>query len=52
MVEMLLPGATIGTEHAADALAIAICHAHSGGASERIAAALARDAANIKVRRA
>ncbi|WP_339830641.1 crossover junction endodeoxyribonuclease RuvC [uncultured Parvibaculum sp.] len=42
MVEMLLPGARPGTEHAADALAIAICHAHSGGADERIAAALSR----------
>lgn len=42
MVEMLLPGAKPGTEHAADALAIAICHAHSGGADERIAAALLR----------
>lgn len=42
MVEMLLPGARPATEHAADALAIAICHAHSGGADERIAAALLR----------
>lgn len=40
MVEMLLPGCGVQTEHAADALAIAICHAHSGGANERIAAAL------------
>lgn len=40
MVEMLLPGCGVETEHAADALAIAICHAHSGGANERIAAAL------------
>lgn len=28
MVKMLLPKATITSEHAADALAIAICHAH------------------------
>lgn len=42
MVEMLLPGSAAETEHAADALAIAICHAHSGGANARIAAALAR----------
>ena len=42
MVEMLLPGSRAQTEHAADALAIAICHAHSGGANERIAAALLR----------
>lgn len=40
MVEMLLPGCGVQTEHAADALAIAICHAHSGGANARIAAAL------------
>ncbi|ABS63729.1 crossover junction endodeoxyribonuclease RuvC [Parvibaculum lavamentivorans DS-1] len=42
MVEMLLPGAKAGSEHAADALALAICHAHSGSANERIAAALLR----------
>ncbi len=42
MVEMLLPGAKAGSEHAADALALAICHAHSGAANERIAAALLR----------
>ncbi|MEX0838379.1 MAG: crossover junction endodeoxyribonuclease RuvC [Parvibaculum sp.] len=46
MVEMLLPGAKPATEHAADALAIAICHAHSGGADERIAAALLRAGAS------
>lgn len=40
MVEMLLPGCGVQTEHAADALAIAICHAHSGGANARIAAAI------------
>ncbi len=42
MVELLLPGSRAASEHAADALAIAICHAHSGGANERIAAALLR----------
>lgn len=42
MVEMLLPGAGAETEHAADALAVAICHAHSGGANARVAAAFAR----------
>lgn len=42
MVEMLLPGSAAETEHAADALAIAICHAHSGGANARIAAALVK----------
>lgn len=52
MVEMLLPGCGVGTEHAADALAIAICHAHSGGANERIAAALLRDAKTAKAKRA
>lgn len=41
MVEMLLPGAKPGSEHAADALAIAIAHAHSGTTNMRIAAALA-----------
>ncbi|MGB6085500.1 crossover junction endodeoxyribonuclease RuvC [Parvibaculum sp.] len=41
MVEMLLPGAKPGSEHAADALAIAIAHAHSGASNMRIAAALA-----------
>lgn len=44
MVEMLLPGSKAGSEHAADALAIAIAHAHSGAANERIAAAVARAA--------
>lgn len=42
MVEMLLPGSKAATEHAADALAIAIAHAHSGAANERLAAAVAR----------
>lgn len=41
MVEMLLPGAKPGSEHAADALAIAIAHAHSGTTNMRIVAALA-----------
>lgn len=40
MVGMLLPGAQMKTEHAADALAIAICHAHSGTGNDRLAAAL------------
>jgi len=39
MVGMLLPKATYDSDDAADALAIAICHAHHrGGASARIAA--------------
>jgi crossover junction endodeoxyribonuclease RuvC len=46
MVEMLLPGCKAGSEHAADALAIAICHAQEGGGEERIAAALLREAAS------
>ena len=45
MVEMLLPGCKAGSEHAADALAIAICLAHAGGGEERIAAALLREVA-------
>ena len=40
MVSMLLPQAKWDTDDAADALAIAICHAHQrGGATGRIAAA-------------
>ena len=42
MVEMLLPGSKAGSEHAADALAIAIAHVHSGAANERLAAAVLR----------
>lgn len=34
MVNMLLPKATFDSDDAADALAIAICHAHSRGVSE------------------
>lgn len=33
MVQMQLPGAAVAGPDAADALAIAICHAHHGGAS-------------------
>lgn len=41
MVKMLLPKATWNSDDAADAIAIAICHAHHrGGAGARIAAAL------------
>jgi len=43
MIGMLLPKAVYDSDDAADALAIAICHAHHrGGASARIAAAAAR----------
>ncbi|MEL6751583.1 MAG: crossover junction endodeoxyribonuclease RuvC, partial [Pseudomonadota bacterium] len=42
MVGMLLPKATWDSDDAADALAIAICHAHNrGGADDRIQRALA-----------
>jgi crossover junction endodeoxyribonuclease RuvC len=37
MVEMLLPKAEIGSEDAADALAIAICHAHHRQHLKRVA---------------
>ncbi len=44
MVKMQLPGAEIAGPDAADALAIAICHAHHGGAST-LAQAVARASA-------
>jgi crossover junction endodeoxyribonuclease RuvC len=37
MVAMLLPGASIAGEDAADALAVAICHAHHAATSARVA---------------
>lgn len=46
MVRMLLPGCDVAAADPADALAVAITHAHRGGAEDRIAAALARDAAS------
>ena len=36
MVGMLLPGAEIANQHAADALAVAICHAHHAATEGRI----------------
>lgn len=39
MVRTLLPGAKLETADAADALAVAICHAHHAGSARRIAAA-------------
>ncbi|MTI16595.1 crossover junction endodeoxyribonuclease RuvC [Rhodobacteraceae bacterium RKSG542] len=43
MVKVLMPTATFNSDDAADALAIAICHAqHRGGAQNRLAAAEAR----------
>lgn len=44
MVRVQLPGIVIAGPDAADALAIAICHAHHGGASS-LAAAIARASA-------
>lgn len=42
MVAMLLPGVTVSGPDAADALAIAICHAWTAGTGARVAAAMAR----------
>lgn len=36
MVKTLLPGSQIATADAADALAVAICHAHHRGSAERV----------------
>ena len=41
MVRRLLPGVSFGSADAADALAVAICHAWSAGTGARIEAALA-----------
>ncbi|SLN73383.1 crossover junction endodeoxyribonuclease RuvC [Oceanibacterium hippocampi] len=41
MMAVLLPGARIDNEHAADALAVAICHAHHRGPRQVAAAGLA-----------
>ncbi len=45
MVGHLLPGCTIAGADAADALAVAICHAHSAASGHRWAAAAAQDRA-------
>lgn len=42
MVRVQLPGIEISGADSADALAVAICHAHHGGASGGLAAAIAR----------
>ncbi|MDJ0626822.1 MAG: crossover junction endodeoxyribonuclease RuvC [Rhodobacter sp.] len=42
MVRLQLPGARIAGPDAADALAVALCHAHHARASGRLAAAVAR----------
>jgi crossover junction endodeoxyribonuclease RuvC len=44
MVRLMLPGVDIAGPDAADALAIAICHAHHVGHAGRLAAAVARAA--------
>ena len=36
MVSMLLPNCKIANEHAADALAVAICHAHYAGTNRKL----------------
>jgi crossover junction endodeoxyribonuclease RuvC len=41
MVKTLLPGARLNSPDAADALAVAICHAHHRGTTDRLAAAVA-----------
>jgi crossover junction endodeoxyribonuclease RuvC len=41
MVKVLLPGAALETPDAADALAVAICHAHHAGTARRWAGAAA-----------
>ena len=41
MVKILLPGCAIDSADAADALAVAICHAHHAGSARRFAAAAA-----------
>jgi crossover junction endodeoxyribonuclease RuvC len=40
MIRMLLPGAALSTPDAADALAVAVCHAHHRQTAARIAAAM------------
>lgn len=49
MVGRLLPGVAIANADAADALAVAICHAHSAASGRRWAAALAQDQARAQI---
>lgn len=42
MLNILLPGVKINGEDAGDALAVAICHAHSGGAHGRLSEAVGK----------
>ncbi len=44
MIRTLLPGCSLHGADAADALAVAITHAHMGAGNDRLAAALAREA--------
>ena len=46
MVEVLLPGTVIASEHAADALAVAICHAHHAATRDTLARRLAPQGAS------
>lgn len=46
MVKMLLPSSDIDSADAADALAIAICHAHHRSADDKVGAALLKEAAS------
>jgi crossover junction endodeoxyribonuclease RuvC len=52
MVRMLLPGAAIGGADAADALAVAICHAHHRGLGNAVARALDKRALDRQAPRA
>jgi len=45
MVRMQLPGVLINGPDAADALAVAICHAHHGAAGSPLAAAIRKASA-------
>ncbi|MBM3566798.1 MAG: crossover junction endodeoxyribonuclease RuvC [Alphaproteobacteria bacterium] len=48
MVRALLPGAAIGGADAADALAVAICHAHHRGTGDAVARALEKEAGRAR----
>ena len=48
MVRTLLPGARLETADAADALAVAICHAHHAGSARRFAAAAGLHLAGVR----
>lgn len=47
MVKMLLPSCEIHSADAADALAIAICHAHHRGADDKVAMALLKEVGGV-----